>query len=227
MRSCFFAPRQCLVGFLAASLIALPAMAATEKPLGMVVTADHATLDNSKATAGEDVYPGDSLITDQGGSLRMKVGAGQVYLLSLSVASLEPQENKIQARVDRGTLGFSTPNPGQLEIKTPVGVIRGADSTPIFGQVSVINSERVRISAYEGTLVIDRDGDSKTIAPGETYDATLTPDPQGPPPTGAGSGGGSGISVGKIAAYAGPPVVLGLVACALWPESTSSTGCFN
>lgn len=221
--------RSCLVAFLAFGLLNMPAMAAGEKPLGMVVTADHARLDNAKAAIGADVYSGDSVVTDQGGSLRLKVGAGQLYLLSQSSATFEPRDNKIQARLDRGTMGFSSSTSGQLQIETPMGLVRSADGQPIFGQVSVISAGKVRISSFEGTLLLERDGRETTIAQGEVYDATLAADPQSgsPPPSGAGSGGGgSGISASTVAKIAIPLAIAGLLACGLYPESDSSTGCF-
>jgi hypothetical protein len=217
--------RSCFVAFLSVGMISLPAMAAGEKPLGMIVTADHALLDNAKAATGADVYSGDTLITDQGGSLRLKVGTGQIYLLSLSAATLELGENKIQARVDRGTMGFSTSAPAQLQIETPLGVIRSADGKPVFGQVSVISAQQVRISSFEGTLVMERDGQEKMIAQGEVYDATLAADPQGgnPPPSGV---GGTGVNWKHVAVVAIPIVGAGLLACGLYPESNSGMGCF-
>jgi hypothetical protein len=221
--------RSCLVGVLAFGLLNLPVMAASEKPLGMVVTADHAHLDNAAAAIGADVYSGDALATDAGGSLRLKVGAGQVYLLSSSAATLAPAANRIQAKLEHGTMGFSTSAPGQLAIETPLGVIRGADGKPIFGQVSVMSPTRVRISSYEGTLAVERNGQIKTIASGETYDALLAADPQtggNPPPAGTGTGSSSGVNWSQVAEIAAPAIVAGLLACGLYPESDSSMGCF-
>ncbi len=105
--------RAVLVAFLSAGMVSLPSMAAASKPLGMVVAADHAYLDHADAATGASVYSDDALVTEQGGSLRLSVGASQIYLLSLSSASLEPRNDKIQARIDRGTVGFSTARPSQ------------------------------------------------------------------------------------------------------------------
>ena len=154
-------------------------MAASSKPLGMVVATDHARLDNANAAIGADIYSGDALATDVGGSLRMKVGPSQVYLLSASSATLVPQENRVQAKVEHGTVGFSTASPEQLEIGTPLGVIRGANSQRVFGQVAVLSATKMQISAYEGTLlVVAANGEQKTIQQGQTYEATLAADPE-------------------------------------------------
>lgn len=217
------AGRSVLISFLAVGLLNFPAMAASEKPLGMVTTAAHARLANADAVIGANIYPDDSLVTDEGGSLRMRVGASQIYLLSLSSASLEPADNKVQARVDRGTLGFSTSIPGQLEVQTPAGVIRGADAKPIFGQVSILSPTKMTISSYQGTLVLAAvDGTEKTIPPGETYEATLAYDPPAdskPPAKGV---TGPKITFNRILELAIPPLVAGIVICSVWPESDSA-----
>ncbi|HEV3480806.1 MAG TPA: hypothetical protein VGR97_00605 [Candidatus Acidoferrales bacterium] len=224
------ATRVALVAVLAAGLVPLPSMAAASKPLGLVVAADHAYLDHANAATGASVYSDDALVTDQGGSLRLSVGPSQIYLLSLSSASLEPRDDKIQARVDRGTLGFSTARPAQLEIQTPLGVVHGADANPIFGQVSLVNPSTLRVSSYEGTLVVqDVNGGHKIIAQGETYEGTLVSDASGgdnnPPKKGV-----TGVIVNwSHVLKVGIPTIVAAVAIACWlyPESPSSMGCWN
>src|ERR1700685_3422570 len=117
-------------------MLNLPVMAASAKPIGMIVIADHAKVDTADAAIGADVYSGDALSTEMGGSLRMKVGASQVYLLSSSAATLVPEDNKVRAKITQGTLGFSTSSPDQLEIGTPLGIIRGEDSQRVFAQIA-------------------------------------------------------------------------------------------
>ncbi|HEY6905251.1 MAG TPA: hypothetical protein VI216_13155 [Candidatus Acidoferrales bacterium] len=223
------ATRVALVAVLTVGLVPLPSMAAASKPIGMVVAADHAYLDHASAATGASVYSDDALVTEQGGSLRLSVGPSQIYLLSLSSASLEPRDDKVQARVDRGTLGFSTARPAQLEIQTPLGLVHGADANPIFGQVSLVNPSTLRISSYEGTLVVeDVDGGQKIIAQGETYEGTLVADASGgsnnPPKKGV---TGAVVNWSHVLRVAIPLVAAGAVACWLYPESPSSMGCWN
>jgi hypothetical protein len=224
--------RSCLIAFLVVGLLNLPipAMAASAKPLGMVVATEHARLDNANAAIGADVYSGDALATDVGGSLRMKVGPSQVYLLSASSATLVPQENRVQAKIELGTLGFSTPSPEQLEIGTPLGVIRGANGQRVFGQVAVLSPTKMQISAYEGTLlVVAANGDQKTIEQGQTYEATLAaPEPGGAQnPQGVGR---PGINWRHVAFVAGVAAIVGGTALGLWiveTESCSTPPCGN
>jgi hypothetical protein len=209
------AARSSLIAFLAVGLMNLPVMAASAKPLGTVVTAQNAHLDNVNAAIGAAVYSGDALVTDEGGSLRVALGTAQLYLLSSSSATLAPQENSVQATLSQGTVGFSTSKPAQFEMETPLGLVRGSGSNPVFGQVSLTGPASMRISAYEGTLVVDgKDGEEKTIAPGETYDASLVPPgDEKPPKVGV---TGTGINWKHVAAVAIPAGVLALAAVLIW-----------
>jgi hypothetical protein len=220
--------RSCLIAFLVVGMLNLPVMAASAKPLGMVVSAEHASLDNANAAIGADIYSGDALATDVGGSLRAKVGPSQVYLLSASSAMLVPQENRVQARVDHGTLGFSTSSPEQLEIGTPLGVIRGANSQRVFGQVALLSPTKMQVSAYEGTLlVIAFNGEEKTIEQGQTYEATLAAPEPGGGQNQAGVGG-TGINWKHVATVAIIAGAVGGTALGLWiaeSESCSTPPC--
>ena len=220
--------RSCIIAIVVVGMLNLPVMAAASKPLGMVVSADHASLDNAKAAIGADIYSGDALATDAGGSLRVSVGAGQVYLLSASSATLVPGQNRTQAKVERGTLGFSTSSPEQLEIGTPLGTIRGANGERVFGQVAVLSPTAMQVSAYEGTLFVTAlNGEQKTIEQGQTYEATLAAPEPGGGQNSAGVGG-TGINWKHVATVAIIAGAVGGTALALWiveSESCSNPPC--
>lgn len=208
-------------------VVSLTTMAASEKPLGVVLTAERARLDNANATIGADVFSGDALVTDQGGSMRITIGPSQIYLLSATSASLEPNENRVQARVNIGVMGFSTTAPAQLEVQTPLGVIRGADTQPIFGQVNVASATKLRVSSFKGTLVFtDSNGEQRLIAAGETYEAD-SGQSEPPPQGGVVPAVHHSVDFKKVAEDAVPFIVAGVLACALWPESPDRLGCWH
>jgi hypothetical protein len=218
----FSGARSCVIAFVALGMLNLPVMAASSKSLGMVVSADHASLDNAKAAIGADIYSGDALATDAGGSMRLRIGLGQVYLLSGSSATLIPQDNKVQAKLDHGTVDFSTSAPEQLEVGTPLGIIRGADSQRVFAQVVVLSPTKMQISAYEGTLLVTAlNGEQKTIQQGETYEATVAAPEPGGGQNQAGVGG-TGINWKHVATVAIIGGAVGGTALALWLEETES-----
>lgn len=168
--------RSILVAILIVGLVNLPAMAAGEKPLGMVVESQHALLDNANAVAGVDVYAGDTFATDQGGSLRLKLGGSQVYLLASSSAKFLQQDDKVRASVDRGTLGFSTATPGQIEIETPLATVRGVNGQLVHGQVSVTDADRMTVTAYKGSLLVAADDQEQIIKAGQSYSVSVAPE---------------------------------------------------
>ena len=165
--------RLCLVVLLVASLLDLPAFAAVEKPLGSVVQAQEAQLDNAKLEVGTSIYRGDTVVTDAGGGLRLKLGGSQLYLLADSAATLAQNATAIHAVVARGTVGFSSNGADNIELEIPQGILRAADGQPAYGQVTITSAQEVVISAYRGSLVLDNDGELHTIPAGKNYRVTL------------------------------------------------------
>jgi hypothetical protein len=111
--------RCCLIAILIAGLLNVPAFAANEKPLGLVTQAQDAQIGNSKVAVGTTIFPGDSLATEIGGTLRMKVGTSQLYLLSSSSATLAQNSDIVHAVVGRGTVGFSSNGTDKLSLRYP------------------------------------------------------------------------------------------------------------
>jgi hypothetical protein len=189
VRSIVLGARSSLIAFVITGLISLPATAASSRPLATVVSAQSALLANADAIPGANVYLDDDLVTQGGGSLRLSVGASQVYLLEESEAVLQQNQDKIQAKMYRGTLGFGTSSPDDLAVDTPFGVVRGADGSRVLGQISLvaapkISDERIEVTSYQGTLVVvDKAGRSQTIEEGQSYIGTMASDD-------AGGGGG-------------------------------------
>ena len=73
------------VAGLSAVVLAASVMAA-EVPVGMVMVAQSANIDRAPASLGTNVYIGDTLNTTTGGSLRLRVGAGQFYMMAMTTA---------------------------------------------------------------------------------------------------------------------------------------------
>jgi hypothetical protein len=165
--------RLCLVVLLVTSLLDIPAFAAAEKPLGLVVQAQEAQLDNAKLAVGTSIYRGDTLVTEVGGGLRLKLGGSQLYLLAESAATLAQNATAIHAVVARGTVGFSSNGVDNIELEIPQGILRAADGLPAYGQVTILSAQEVVISAYRGALVLDNDGELHAILAGKNYRVTM------------------------------------------------------
>lgn len=222
--------KSCLIAILIAAIINIPAFAAPaadEKPLGLVTQALDAHLGEATVAIGTTVYPGDTIATDLGGTARLKIGGGQIYLLSSSAATLSQSSNAVHAVVARGTVGFSSNGTDQLALEIPEGILRAANGVPSYGQVTIISPLEVVISAYRGTLVLDNEGELHTIPEGKSYRVTMdyersaAADPQGP----AGAPTSSKITYPKRRHLAFDLIVMGAAAgagFALWYHLTES-----
>jgi hypothetical protein len=216
--------RSCLVAFLVGGMMNLPLLAANEKPLGMIVQAEQAQLGAARAAIGATVYPGDALATDAGGTMRLKVGSAQLYLLSASAATLAENTRFAHVVVNRGTVGFSSPAAEPIELETPLGMVRPA-SGAAYGQVTLTSPREMIISAYRGDLVVEYNDEVQTIPEGKTYRVTLDPDPPAQPNAAAQGPYGSGVKpainrhlVAKVTATA----IVGLVTYFIWDELCES-----
>ncbi len=102
---------------------------------------------------------------------------------------MERDGGVIRANVDRGTVDFSSVS-GQIEIETPLGVVRGGGNGRAFGQVAILDPTTIRVSAIGGNLLVaGADGVTKSIPAGETFEASLEPaggPDNGPPVQGVG-----------------------------------------
>jgi hypothetical protein len=156
--------RSCIAAMLA-GLMTFPGFGANEKPLGLVVQAESAQVSNAKVAIGTTVYPGDKIETDAGGKLRLRMGTTQLYLLASS------------SEVSRGTVGFSSNGADQLELEVPQGVIRASNEQPAYGQVTIVNSQEIIVSAFHGSLILDNAGELHTIPEGKSYRVTMDLEP--------------------------------------------------
>jgi hypothetical protein len=175
--------RTCLVVVLVIGLLDIPGFAASEKPLGLVLQAQQASVDNAKLAVGTTVYPGDTVETETGGTLRLKLGTNQLYLLASSAATLAENSAAVHAVVAHGTVGFASNGTDKIELEIPEGILRAADGVPSYGQVTITSPVEVVISAYRGTLVLDNEGELHTIPAGKSYRVTMDLEPAAVAPT--------------------------------------------
>ena len=224
-----FTRRFTLVILLIVGLCDLPVMAAGSKAaprrvLGVVVEADRAHLDRANAVSGADIYSCDSLDTDEGGVLRVKVGPNQLYLSASSAAALEDDGSAVQALVTVGTVGFSLPASTDFSVRTPAGIIRAAGAGAASGQVSFVNPKELMIAAVRGDLVLDTGGEMRTIPEGKsaavTFDEGL--DNGCHDEAGAGQPPQSPVTQPKIGFLIIAAAAVGIPSFFLWHNATES-----
>jgi hypothetical protein len=200
-------------------------------PTGVVSDAQRANVDGADAALGANVYAGDALTTYEGGTLRLRVGKGQLFMLASSNASVTQDHGLVDILMKRGTMGFSATIDDPLEIDTPVGTLRPANTKHAYGQVTMDGPREVIVTSYEGTLALTHAGVTKTIEEGKSYRVMLTSaDAAGGAnaQTGAGAGTGGNNKSGLVF----DAIVIGgsaAAALALWQllcdSETNPTGC--
>ena len=190
--------RSSLVIILAFAMLNLSAFAAGQ-PLGTVIQAQDAHLSNASAEIGATVYPGDAIATEQNGTMRLRVGSGQVFLGASSAAYMTDNAKITHLSIERGTVGFSGVSANQFEMETPVGLVRPGNGQRAQGQVIVTGPHQITLTAYAGTLVLERNGESRTVEAGNSFNVSFNPDaaptaqtPSGQGGSGNNTGGGSG-----------------------------------
>ena len=169
------------------------------------------------------MFPGDSLDTDPGGTLRVKAGSTQLYLASQSAAKLDQQAAQIHVKLLHGTIGFSSSQAKQFEVETPVGIVRSADGQRAFGEVTITGQDKILVAAYHGSLVVEGNGVERTIKEGDAYNVSLAdppppadPNPSSPKPAVT---NGAGRTIVFDAVLLGGGAVAGYV---IWHYTTES-----
>jgi hypothetical protein len=227
--------RVSLIAILAAGLLNLPAFAANDTPLGMVIQAEGlAHLGPAKAAIGSTVYPGDSVFTETGGTMRLRVGSSQVYLLSDSSASLAQGSNMVHVVVAHGSVGFSSPANEPIGLDTPLGFVHPVEGRAAFGQVMLSSPIEMIVTAYHGDLIVEENGNVHTIPEGKSYriSTDLTP-PAQPNSASSQSGQGSGTKRAAASPLIEKVAIVGGVAIVSWAvwselcESPSRMKCLN
>jgi hypothetical protein len=166
------AARYCCALFVAA--LFLPAARAVErKAAGVVSQTNLGRIDSAVAVAGANVYNCDDLGTSDGGSMRVQVRSGQVYLASASEAQIQDGLNGVDVYIDLGTVGFSSMAGGVIELITPAGRVRPLNGQEASGQVTIPNPKEMVITAIRGDLVLDNGGQTRTIPQGQSAKVTF------------------------------------------------------
>ena len=231
MRVCF---RACLIAILVAGMLNLPAYAANDSPLGMIIQAEGlAHLGPTKAAIGSTVYPGDSVFTETGSTMRLRVGGSQVYLLSESGASLSQGKDMVHVVVSHGTVGFSSPANDPVGLDTPLGFVHPVPGHAAFGQVTLNSRIEMIVTAYHGDLIVEENGNVHTILEGKSYRITTDLEPPAQPSSSSQSSQGSGTKSamsspkGEVIAIVGGAALLSLLAWSDLCESPSRMACIN
>lgn len=161
--------RAVLIATLVASLADLPVASAANRPLGFVLAAESSHIDGLAATSGSNVFAGDALSTDPAGRIHVQFGADQIYLPSSSGVSLAARKDGVTAVLSSGTLEFAAPQGAGLAVNADDVLILPGKLQPTHAQVTLLAKDELKIAVVAGSLDLELDGKSYTLAPGRTY----------------------------------------------------------
>jgi hypothetical protein len=170
------------------TLVNLPVAGGADKPLGMITQTSAARLDSAAAAVGATVYPGDTIDTEATGSIRLRAGTAQYYLMSASSSRLQPSANGISAELVHGTAGFASGATDVVELSALGATVRSRSGEAVHGRVSIVGANELVVTSFRGPFDISIDGDSHEIADGQSVQVQIV-DAQD---QGGGSKGGNG-----------------------------------
>jgi hypothetical protein len=178
--------RQFVTVLLIALLVSPAGSGAAQKPLGVVLQAQNATLRASDGIAGSTVFQGDTLSTAHSGKALVRMGTAQIEVMPDSVVSFEELDSIAGATLLQGTVGFSSPENGSVAVRAAGIVIRPQAKRLTHGQVTLSGPLELLVTSYRGPLELTLENESLVVPEGTTY-RVVQGDSRGPGPVGAGA----------------------------------------
>jgi hypothetical protein len=174
------AMRQSLACVLSLALLIGPAWGASSSALAVVTMAERAQLRSLRASAGDTVFGGDILSTDDVGALRVRAGAAQFQLFASSSAAVTPTSTGIRATLRGGTLALASANSAAIEVQASEARIRVQGNGPTQAQVTLVSPRELLVTARRGTLEISVDDETQIVPEAASYRVLIDPAPQQP-----------------------------------------------
>ncbi|HKV24556.1 MAG TPA: hypothetical protein VJN93_08180 [Candidatus Acidoferrum sp.] len=185
--------REFFAGVLTLCVMTAPAWGATAGALGTVVASEHANISGTGAAVGTTIFAGDSLTTEDAGSVQLRTGAARFQLSAASAATLSEDGAMPRATLLRGTGTFSAANSQAFALLAETAVIRPKSDQPTIGQVSILGAKQILVKCLKGTLTITVGNDSQEVPEGKAYkvmlDSAADEAQSQPPAMGSGSKG--------------------------------------
>lgn len=195
----FSTTRAFVATLLSLTILITPLCAAPSAAYGTVVFVNRARVGNANASVGATVFNGDSLSTDQVGSIQIRAAAARLLLAGASTATLSQDEAMPAATLTAGTATFSTANSKAFTLHVASAIVRPNTDQPTIGKVTVLSPKELVVKSVRGSLQIAVEDDVREIPEGEAYRVILDPnaDPQGPRGAGTKGMGGPPIKAAK------------------------------
>jgi hypothetical protein len=195
---------------LTSAFVTMPAKAAPagSAPLGIVMQAKSAQVSADNVMSGATVFDGDSLSTSTGGTLQVRFGDSQAYLLPNSSVAVHQGGAGFGGTLNAGTVILSSGGGAGFNLLADGATMRPASTQPTTAQITVVSPRELNLISQKGSLEISMDGQVQTVPEGSSYRMLVEPTAAGSQRRGTASGGsnhfllfalilvGAGIGVG-------------------------------
>ena len=172
------------------------------KPLGILTLAYGAHLNASNAFAGLSVFDGESVSTDAGGKLTMRIGGSVITLAERSAATLQRIGDGAHLDVDTGSVYLWSAESNPLEVHAEGALLRPHGPHNAQAQILMFAPKVLEITTRRGSLEFSYHAEFRVLPEGQTYRIYLESEdgPGTPPPAGSGTEK-EGLSAGTKVAY--------------------------
>jgi hypothetical protein len=157
---------------LALPVLASAASAKPDAPLGVVMLGNRANVGGAAAASGTSVYNGDTLSTDETGSLRVRFGGAQIILGPNTAVDLHQQDGMVDLILRHGVVRFAGIPGSPIELHVLQAMVR-TKSDAATGQVAVLNSREFQVGSEKGDLDVNVNGEDHIVSAPHAYDMTI------------------------------------------------------
>ena len=166
-----FLPRRALALLLGGFLCLYPSLcgAGSKAPLGILTQAYDAHLNEAAAFPGLSVFEGEDLSTEPEGRLGVRVGRTIVLLAGSSSATLHGIDNGAHVDLTAGTVSFSSPENGIVEIHAEDAFLRPEKNQLTQAEVTIFAPTVLQIRARRGDLAFRYREEYQVLPEGATY----------------------------------------------------------
>jgi len=162
-----------LTAILGVILLQAPVMAAPpgtpSAPLGVVLAAENANAGVDATYSGATIYDGDRLVTQNIGTMRVRLGTGQIFLHQSTSTQVHAIPNGFSADLDVGSVSVSSSEGQTFQLLADGATISPASSHPTTAQISKISPTEVILTSTRGALLVTMGDEVKTVEAGSSY----------------------------------------------------------
>lgn len=167
----------CFASVVAFFLVVPPASPASNSapsaPLGIVIEASNSRTGVDTTYQGATVYDGDRLATQDDGTMRLRLEAGQMFLHKLTSVKVHAFPGGFSADLDNGMVSVSSPEGHTFQVLVNGVTIRPASAHATSAQIAMMTPTEAILTPTRGDLLVSLDDEVKTVSAGNSYRLVL------------------------------------------------------